>query len=172
MNYSILTYSQWWELDGLLNRCLPENKDLTDFEASAAKAEENLKKLLQKVGREDEDWEVPTNYSSCPVLYAYIYNPKIITENILKEISFIIPKDKYSWYAELECYTEEYGSMSNLKIHKEQCLVCAEDEILWHINSLFGIPKLFIPFRKIHSKIVCFKHHRDVAKKLKQALEK
>ena len=143
----------------------------SDFDSASEQAKNDLRKLLLSLGKENEDWDVPTNYSSCPVLYAYIYNLRMVTGELIEKISAIIPDDKLPWYAQLECYQKVESQMSCLIIHKDQCAVCAEDQIVWYLNDLFGVSKVTAFVKKIHSKIVCRQEHKRIAKIVKQALE-
>lgn len=134
LEYLIVSSTAWWTLEESLNKRLPSDETLSDFDAAQEKGEAGLKSILRNYGVEGSDWEVPDHYHRCAVLYCYIYSTRLVCDEVLQQIAAIVPQDRFPWYAQCECYHDKSSHMLGLLIIRNgECFVDAEDDLAFHL---------------------------------------
>jgi len=160
----ILPYLQWRQLEKRLNQRLPGEETLPALDSFQIKGENALKEILSKRGVEKLDWEVPFHYQRCPVLYCYIQNTRILSRELLDDISRIFPSEPFPWYAQIEC--EEEAIWGTIIIRDQECFFNAEDPFIPYCTELLGVSRMKAHFLKIKSLAFSFPLHINMNYKI------
>ena len=171
MKINILNYSAWWKVESSLNKRIHGDQALPDFDAEQKLAEEGITSVLALRGTKGKDWEVPLHYHRCAVIWAYIYNPKLLNDRLFSDLNRIIPKSIYPWYVQLECYIDGSEPLGSLIIYGNECNLNAEDPMVAYFSDLLGISPVYARWRKICSKIACLPDHIRLHYTVKRALK-
>ncbi len=171
MKINILNYSAWWKVESSLNKRIPGDEALPDFDAEQKLAEEGIASVLALRGTKDKDWEVPLHYHRCAVIWAYIYNAGLLNDRLFSDLDRIIPKSTYPWYVQLECYVDGSEPLGSLIIYGNECFLNAEDPMVLYFSDTLGISPTYARWRKICSKIVCLPDHIKLHYTVKRALK-
>ena len=171
MRAKILNQNEWWDLEGKLNKSIPGEEELPDFDQEQNDAECSIRAILQLRGEEDEAWEVPEHYHRCAVIYSYIYDDNLLGENLFKEVMKLIPDSKYDWYVQFECYSSAGEMIGDVIIYDDTCYCMVEDPIIDVLSSYLGVSWIRAKFLKLKSKFICRKHHAEVASKVRSSTQ-
>ena len=163
MKINILNYSAWWKVESSLNKRIPGDEDLPDFDAEQKLAEEGISSVLALRGTKEKDWEVPLHYHRCAVIWAYIYNAGLLNDRLFSDLNRIIPKSIYPWYVQL--------ALGSLIIYGNECFLNAEDPMVLYFSDSLGISQTYARWRKICSKIACLPAHIKLHYTIKRAFK-